>query len=630
MENPMVGIVDMVDKTLKQVMEDGFEHYAERTAIRLLETGADGKLAYEPVSYAELRERVHAIASGLARWGLRKGQRVGILTDGGEAPLVTFLAGDLIGVSSVPLCLKSAPEVIAHNVNHSRVEAMVVDHRGLEALCAVDADLEARPRLILTEETENADYASVALSWDGLMEMGRGEPVPEVDIAADDECKVLYTSGSSGMPKGVVQTQGNIVANLEVVWDVLTESDVIRMFKSAPDYHSMGVINIYLPLAKGWVLDMARSPDRVLTDIRYSEPEGFLTVPLILDKVYGNVRREIEAGGFKGRLIATVVAAKRRLATGRGSLRDRLVQATLGKRIIGKIKAALAAKVGANLKLLMVGSAKADPEALDFFQDVLDIVTFEGYGATECAPLIATNHRCGRKTGSVGRPLFEVDLRTEDGRRVGYSDPAAGVIEASGEEVGELLVHGRNVMLGYLDDPEQTARALVEEDGKIWYRTGDLFSLDEEGFLTFRGRLGRQFKLRNGEFVNPELLERVFARAPLVDHVLVCGDQSRSFPMPLVAVDMDEVAKSGDLRHLQGAGDQALRSHPEVAKKVRQQLLWEADAAGLPAHERPQKVVLMADSPSEEDGTLTRGLKKIVPKAVTDRYREAIAAGYEA
>lgn len=619
----------MQNKTLNQVMDESFERHAERTAIRLLEAGDDGKLAYQPVSYAALRQRRDAASAGFVQLGMFKGRRIGILTDGGVAPLVTFLAGDAIGVSVVPLCLKSTPEVIAHSINHSGVELLVVDRRGFESLLPVAVELERPPRLIATEPVDVESYGNDCLSWEELLEAGHGRPAPQVAIEPGDECKILYTSGSSGMPKGVMQTHGNLVANLEVAWDVFTEREVMRMFKSAPDYHSLGVINIYLPLAKGWILDMARSPDRVLTDIRYSQPEGFLTVPLILDKVYGNVRREIEAGGLKGHLIATVVAAKQRLARGGASPVDKLVQVTIGRRIIGKIKAALAAKVGENLRVLIVGSAKADPEALDFFQDVLDIVTFEGYGATECAPLIASNHLRGRRSGTVGRPLFEVALWDEAGNRVGHADPDRGVLEA-GEEVGELWVNGPNVMRGYLDDVEQTAKALVQADGKTWYRTGDLFSLDAEGFLTFRGRLGRQFKLRNGEFVNPELLERIFARAPLVDQVLVYGDQARSFPLPLVSVDVEEAAKLPELQHLSAADEGAIRSDSVVGELVRAQMLAEADAAGLPPHERPQKVFLMPEPPTEEQGTLTRGLKKIVPRAVVERYGDGIAAAYEA
>ena len=198
---------------------------------------------------------------------------------------------------------------------------------------------------------------------------------------------------------------------------------------------------------------------------------------------------------------------------------------------------------------------------------------------------------------------------------------------SSGDRVGELWTSGPNVMRGYLNDREQTQKVLVEEEGKIWYRTGDLFSIDAEGFLTFRGRIGRQFKLRNGEFVNPELLERIFARVPLIEHVLVYGDQQRDYPLPLVTVDLEE-AKKSDIAGLPLEDEAALRLHPDLGEHIRQGLLAEAAAAGLPSYERPQRIALLPESLSEDAGTLTKGLKKVVPKAIVEQYRDLVEEAY--
>jgi long-subunit acyl-CoA synthetase (AMP-forming) len=182
-------------------------------------------------------------------------------------------------------------------------------------------------------------------------------------------------------------------------------------------------------------------------------------------------------------------------------------------------------------------------------------------------------------------------------------------------------------MRGYLNDTEQTDKVLVAEGDKIWYRTGDLFDIDAEGFLTFRGRVGRQFKLRNGEFVNPEMLERIFARVPLVEHVLVYGDQQRDYPLPLVTVDVEEARKSG-VEGLPLDDEAALRVHPSLAERVREGLLAEAQAAGLPSYQRPQRVALLPEPLSEDAGTLTKGLKKVVPKAIVEHYRELVDETY--
>ena len=612
-------------RTLRDLINHSFIHYADRVAVRVLRASGAGKagdLEYQPLTYNELKKERDRVAAGLASLELHKGQRVGLLMDGGLEPLLIFLAADFLGLSAVPLCNKTAAEILIHNINHSGIQVLVVDPKGYEIFQRIQSFLDHPPRLVLSEESRED-----TLSWEELVGVD-AEP-PEVELSPDDECKVLYTSGSSGMPKGVVQSHANIVANVKEAWDVISRREPLRMFKSVPDYHSMGILNIYYPLAKGWVLDLARSPDRVLNDIRHSAPEGFITVPLILDKVYGNVRKEMAASGLKGNLVARAVEARRNISRGRAGLGDRLIDAIVGRKVVGAIKEKLASRVGANLELLIVGATKADPEALDFFQEVLDIVTFEGYGTTECAPLIAANHLGGRKVGTVGRPFIEVKLVGAEGEEVGYGNPAMGVYRSHGDIAGELWAHGPNVMKGYLNDPEQTGRVLVDDrEGKVWYRTGDLFSMDGEGFLTFRGRVGRQFKLKNGEFINPELLERVFSRVGLIEHVLVHGDHTRDFFLALVTVDVEEAGKQDDIPGLPLDDEAALRRHGGLADRIRQLMLEEASAAGLPGYERPQKVVLLPEPLSEEAGTLTRGLKKIVPGAVVEQYRELIEEAY--
>jgi long-chain acyl-CoA synthetase len=610
-------------ETLNDLLDQSFERCATKPAVRQLQR-RQGGLEYVPLTYGQLRGLRDRLAAGLAALGLRKGQRIGILTDGGFEPILVFLSADLIGLTAVPLCHKSSTDILTHNISGSGIEWIVADDKGLQRFQLVRQKLPHPPRVILTQGTEGEGTPwAQALSDD---------EAPDVEVTAADESKILYTSGSSGLPKGVVQTHGNIVANVRSVWNRISLAEELRFFKSAPDYHAMGILNIYFPLAKGWTLDLARSPDRVLSDIRLSAPEAFLTVPLVLDKVFGNVRKQIDAGGIKGRLLERAVKARARVSREQAGWVDHLVDKSIGGRVVNAIKEQLAKRLGGNLRLLVIGSAKADPEALDFFQDVLGIDAFEGYGVTECAPLIAANHLEGRKVGTVGRPLFDVRLVRQDGVEVATAVPERGQYRAEEGAVGELWVRGANVMREYLDDPEQTARVLVEdgvEPGRRWYRTGDLFSMDAEGFLTFHGRMGRQFKLGNGEFVNPELLERIYSRAPLVEHVVVTGKQAWSHPVIVVTVDLEEAARQTDLLDLPAASEgdgEALRTFEPLHARVREQLLVEADIAGLSGHERPVRVVVLPRGLSEEDGTLTRGLRKLVPKEVVTRYAGLIEA----
>ncbi|MBT3602362.1 MAG: AMP-binding protein [Candidatus Latescibacteria bacterium] len=616
-----------MSQTLKDLLNENFEKYADRAAVRVLrqaeQTGEKG-LRYVPITYKQLRDQRNRLASGFALSGLQKGQRIGLLTDGGLESVLVFLACDMLGLSTVPLCNKLPDDLLIHNINHSGIVWLISDAKSLDQVDRIRPQLDNPPEVVLTEgHPENAK------SFFELVQKGAQAPPPEVDIDPDDESKVLFTSGSSGLPKGVMQTHRNLVGNVMSVMDVISTRDELVFFKSAPDYHTMGILNIYYVLAKGWTLDLARSPDRVLADIRHSEPHGFLTVPLILDKVYGNVRKEIEAGGTRGKLIARSVRAKQRIARKKGSLLDKLVYAAIGRKVVAQIKAKLSQRVGSRLEVLIVGSAKADAEALDFFQDVLDIRAFEGYGVTECSPLIAANTLHGQRNGTVGQPFQEVKLMTETGVEIAHGDPSTHQFKGSGAGIGELWVHGNHVMTGYLDEPEKTAEVLVTDDeDKVWYRTGDLFSMDDEGFLTFQGRVGRQFKLKNGEFVNPERLERIFSRVTLIEHVLVCGDQSRTFPLPVATVNVEEARLQTDIPDLP-KDDDALRRHPAIAERIRERLLKEATDAGLPGHERPQKVLVLPLPLTEESGTLTRGLKKVVPKQIVSQYEADIHAAYE-
>lgn len=605
-------------ENLRDLIERSFRTFPDRIAMRTLGEGEKAN-QYEPTTYVELKARRDALASGLDRLGLRRGHRIGILTDGGSEPVILFLAADLLGLTAVPLCHKTSTEILVHSISRAGLEMLVVDERGLAQFTAIRTALHQPPRILLTPGTDGEGIA-----WDEAQ--ADGDP-PIVELHLEDESKILFTSGSSGLPKGVVQTHQNIVANVHSVWDAICVAEDFRFFKSAPDYHSMGILNIYYPLAKGWTLDLARSPDRVLSDIRHSAPQGFLTVPLVLDKVYGNVRKEIDAGGLKGKLVERAVRARQRRARGQGGITDTLIDITIGAKVVGAIKEQLSRRVGDQLEVLVVGSAKADPEALDFFQDVLGITTFEGYGTTECAPLIAANHLGGRKAGTVGRALFEIKLMSQEGHMVAHVDPAADLFEGRSGESGELWVSGPNVMREYLNDPEQTSRVLVEDEegGKVWYRTGDLFTIDEEGFLTFGGRVGRQFKLGNGEFVNPELLERVYSRAPLAEHVIVTGKQAWSHPLIMATLDTEEAAKQSDLADLP-TEETELRQFAPLAQRLREQLQTEADLAGLPGHERPVRVLVLPEALSEETGTLTRGLRKVVPKQVVSRFEELVEA----
>ena len=174
-------------RTLAELLERSFTECADQVAVRVLPAG--GRDAqYQPITYAELKQQRDRLAVGLTGHGMVKGQRIGILTDGGFEPLLVFLACDRLGLSSVPLCLKSSPEILAYNIRHSGMALLVADRKGAEALGTLLDEMAEPPKLVLVD-----GEGEEAVAWQELIG-AEGEP-PDVAISADDESKILYTSG---------------------------------------------------------------------------------------------------------------------------------------------------------------------------------------------------------------------------------------------------------------------------------------------------------------------------------------------------------------------------------------------------------------------------------------------------
>ena len=201
-----------------------------------------------------------------------------VLTDGGLEPILVFLACDVLGLSTVSLCNKLPDDVLTSNLRTANPTLLFCDPKSWGQVQRIEPNLPDELIVVLTKGKE----VGTRTFSDLIKQSGEA---PRVDIDPEDEAKILFTSGTSGLPKGVVQTHRNIVDNILCVWGKISDREDMIFFKSAPDYHTMGILNIYYPLAQGGSLDLARSPDHVLSDIRYSRPQALLTVPLVLDKV---------------------------------------------------------------------------------------------------------------------------------------------------------------------------------------------------------------------------------------------------------------------------------------------------------------------------------------------------------
>jgi len=541
-----------------------------RTALRV----PDGE-AWRDVSWGELAGRVRGVAAGLVALGIAPGDRVALMAttraEWTAADLGILAAGavtvPVYETSSVTQCEwilsdSGARAAIAGSADHAKHldaaragarelgEIAVVDDGGLDALAGRAADPDR-------EEVERR-----------LAALGPG------DLAS-----IVYTSGTTGNPRGCMLTHGNLLAtgrgagaDLAELFDRPDAATLLFL----PLAHAFARIIQYTVLEHGAVLGYARSTDTLLDDLRTFRPTFLLAVPRVFEKVFSTAQRS--ATGPRRRVfdlaVATASAWSRaqrpsRLLEARRAVADRLVYA--------RLRAAL----GGRVRYCLSGGAPLAPHLAEFFS-AAGITILEGYGLTETSAGTVVNTPSAHRIGTVGRPIRGMEVRVADD--------------------GELLIRGPGVFRGYWNDDAATA-AVLDADG--WFATGDLGAIDDDGAVRITGRKKELIVTAGGKNVSPSLLEERLKAHPLISQAMVVGD-GRPYVAVLVTLDPDElVAFAG--RHGLDAG-----SADVLAADALRAELQKAVAAANEAVSRAESIRRFTVLPRDftlEAGEMTSSLK---------------------
>ncbi len=543
--------------------------------------GADGN--WNPITAAAFASDAQAIAKGLMARGIGSGDRVAIMSRTRYEWTLLDFAIAYAGAISVPIYETSSPSQVAWILHDSGTHLALVENGGHENVvrrAARDEELEVLADVLQIE-------------GGGLVELrAAGTGVSDEELAArtatrkkDDVATIIYTSGTTGRPKGCELTHANFVDlsdnALSSLGDIVHPGSSTLMF--LPLAHVFGRYIAILAVAAG--ATVGHSPDlkSLLPDLASFRPTFLLVVPRVFEKVYNGAKLKAEDGG-KGKIFAAAAAtaeqySRATLEAGKVPLGLKLKHLLFDKLVYGKLRDAMGGRV-----THAVSGGGPLGERLGHFFNGIGVTVLEGYGLTETTAPVGVNTPERIKIGTVGRPL-----------------PGDGVRIA---DDGEVLVKGVCVFKGYLGRPDLDAEAFTE-DG--WFRTGDLGSLDEDGFLKITGRKKEIIVTAGGKNVAPAQLEDQIRSSAIVSQCVVVGE-GQKFIGALITID--EEALPGWLsRHHKDAGltPEQLKDDPELLAEL-QGVVDKANTSVSHA-EAIKKFRVVPTDFTEESGHLTPSLK---------------------
>ena len=462
-------------------MIDGFASlYGESPALSWFTR----KQEKQTVSFQQLREDVYHLQADIIRRGLA-GKHLAIVGENSYDWLLTYFAATYCGSVAICVDTEQPEDTILQMLETADTDAVFLSSP-YRNICAKFAK-ETVPMFLMGADT--GDFPTVKeMIASGKAALAEGKQLDlREQITPEHTASIVFTSGTTNQAKLVMLSHSAILTNAgDAMANVKTGSTV---FTALPFYHTYGltcaVIGMLLP---GSQVIINGNLKTMMRDLLLAQPHTILTVPLVLETIHNRLWATAEENGKADKL--------------RTLLKLKKLQFRCGIHRCGKTLDALRAKILGNVKLIICGGARMDPAISEEFH-YLGISVIQGYGITECAPLVSVNRNLANKWDSVGLVSAHSEVKLVD---------------------GEILVRGKNLMQGYYKQPELTAEAM--EDG--WFCTGDLGEIDKDGFLYITGRKKNLIVLKNGKKISPEKLEEKLKQIPLVQDVMVYGTAGRT------------------------------------------------------------------------------------------------------
>ncbi|MDR0958931.1 MAG: AMP-binding protein [Propionibacteriaceae bacterium] len=460
-------------RSLASIIDYAAEKYGDHAAVWVRR--GDDELV---ISYRELRSLTARVAVGLADAGV-EGKPVLLVGGLSWEWFLSFCGIVCAGGIAVPADREFDGAKLTELAQRTSAAFVVGDEAILESAAVTDL-LAAEPGLT------TIDFSAIDTFSEHPCDPSQVNHFP--DPGGHAIAVYVQTSGTTSVSKIVPLTHDNIASNVASAIVYVNEMDLGAIIPVLPPHHTFGLsTGLFVPILAGQTLCFGGGVGRIANDMKYFHPTILVLVPLIVESLHKKIWLEAERQGRDGQL-RKAISASRMLRRVGIDVRTRLF-----KRVLEPF--------GGRLAIIICGGAVLKPELIEEF-DAIGIQVINGYGITECSPIVSANSMMESRLGSIGRPI-----------KAPYGEVA--LID------DEICVHGRTVMHGYLNDPEATAEAFTK-DG--WFKTGDLGNFDEDGFLHITGRKKNLIILSDGNNVAPEELELALSESDLVGSVVVTSE----------------------------------------------------------------------------------------------------------
>lgn len=562
------------------------EKFPSNDALVVFESDEDRVTTYE-----QLKHQVQSLISGLRKRGLKPKDKIAIMLKNGPQWVCVDLASMAIGVVTIPIHTTYGADYVNYIIEDARPKWLVIDYSCYDKI-KQNLDTQSLEHIVFCNtKGVSVPSSEKTILFDELF-LSNGDATRE-SVNPNDTQTIVYTSGTTGNPKGVELTHANISDNTEYTKKKVPVHETDRFFSFLPLSHMLErTAGYYIPITSGATIYYARSKDTFLDDLKRAKPTVIVSVPRVFEKIYKKIFDSVaKKPRFKQKIFFTTLKLARKQKNRELMFFEKTIYPVLRRLITKPIQNIF----GGHIRLAVSGGASLNKKIHKFF-DLVDIPIIEGYGLTETSPIVSVNRIGSSRPGTVGTPIENCEIKISDQK--------------------EIFVRGTSVMKGYYKREDET-RLSIDENG--WFHTGDLGFVDKDGFLTIIGRKKEMIVLSTGRNVMPAPIEHVLSDDAYISQAMVYGDNHKCLSSVIVP-EPDALLSWCETNNINCS-----EITEDVLMDSRVQKLYETRIKNalkdFPPYQQVSKFKLISEGFSQENDTLTPTLK-LKRNNIIERYCE--------